>query len=260
MAAGLDFEVRTCRISLRACVPLEFPAPAANRFRGALGFQLPEELFRPSAEDGPSGLRDRPRPFTLRAHHLDGALLRAGEAFDLSLNLFYVDAAPFRDAFARLPWVEVEGWTETRHALDLDAGREPAASLRVLFLTPTELKPPVPPGELPRFATLLARIRDRLSALRGFYGPGPLEIDHAAFTRAAEAVQAEGGELRHVSAGRHSARTGQTHPLGGFTGYVDYAGVPGEYVPWLEAAGYTGVGRQTVWGKGVIAMAPAPRS
>jgi hypothetical protein len=31
---------------------------------------------------------------------------------------------------------------------------------------------------------------------------------------------------------------------------VEYAGELGEFLPWLRAARWTGVGRQTVWGKG----------
>ncbi|MBI5086360.1 MAG: CRISPR system precrRNA processing endoribonuclease RAMP protein Cas6 [Acidobacteria bacterium] len=260
MAAGLDFHVRTCRITLRARVPLDLPAPASNRFRGALGFQLPEEVFRPSVQQGPSGMRDRPRPFSLRAHHLDGVSLQPGEPFELALNLFYADPAPFRDAFAHLPWVALADWSETLHQLYLEASGGPGglsqADLRIRFLTPTELKPPIPPGSLPPFATLLARACDRIAALRAFYGPGPLELDHAAFRAPAAGVATLGGRLGHVSAARASARTGQTHPLGGVTGFVDYAQVPGAYLPWLQAAAWTGVGRQTVWGNGVIAAEP----
>ncbi|MBI5280792.1 MAG: CRISPR system precrRNA processing endoribonuclease RAMP protein Cas6 [Candidatus Solibacter usitatus] len=254
MPAGLDFHVLTCRISLRARVPLDLPTPAANRFRGALGFQLPEEIFRPSAQEGPSGLHDRPRPFSLRAHHLDGLSLRPGQAFELSLNLFYADPSPFREAFARLAWAAPLDWSETYHHAGLAAEPGPPFDLRVRFLTPTELKPPVPPGSLPPFATLLARACDRISALRAFYGPGPLDVDHAALRAPAGAVDTLGGDLRHAAAARLSARTGQTHPLGGFTGHVDYAQVPNAFLPWLQAAAFTGVGRQTVWGNGIIAV------
>lgn len=41
-----------------------------------------------------------------------------------------------------------------------------------------------------------------------------------------------------------------SHPLGGVTGWVEYEGELGEFLPYLRAATYTGVGRQTVWGHG----------
>ncbi len=57
---------------------------------------------------------------------------------------------------------------------------------------------------------------------------------------------------RHVEVERSSRATGQTHSLGGFTGVAEYSGELGEFLPYLEIARYTGVGRQTVWGKGEI--------
>ena len=59
--------------------------------------------------------------------------------------------------------------------------------------------------------------------------------------------------VRHVAIERRSSRTGQTHPLGGFIGNAKYHGDLSEFVPYLRAAEWTGVGRQTVWGKGEIA-------
>ncbi len=60
-------------------------------------------------------------------------------------------------------------------------------------------------------------------------------------------------ELDQVSVERVSGRTGQRHSLGGFIGIVEYEGDLGEFVPYLEIARWTGVGRHTVWGKGEIA-------
>jgi hypothetical protein len=42
------------------------------------------------------------------------------------------------------------------------------------------------------------------------------------------------------------------HPLGGFTGSAEYEGDLAEFLPWLRAARWVGVGRQTVWGKGDV--------
>jgi hypothetical protein len=68
----------------------------------------------------------------------------------------------------------------------------------------------------------------------------------------AAAVRITHCALERVSLDRHSSRTGQTHPLGGFVGEVRYAGEVGEFVPYLRAGQWTGVGRQTVWGKGAF--------
>ena len=121
--------------------------------------------------------------------------------------------------------------------------------IRVRFLTPTELKG----ASRPCFHVLLARIRDRVSTLRAMYQGGPIEVDFKALKERAALVQMTRCEIEHVEAERTSRRTGQTHSLGGFVGIAEYEGDLGEFVPYLEAAGWTGVGRQTVWGKGQIA-------
>jgi len=258
MQPGLDLELLACRLTFRARRPLLFPPPASNRFRGAMGFELPESLFRPKSADGPSGLQDRPRPFTLRAEHLDGTQVLQGDVFELGLNLFLPDPVPFYQALAALEWAEMLTFLPVPVTLPLaEPGplAEPApvqGRIRVRFATMTELKPPLPRGTLPPFEILISRLRDRISALRTFYGPGPLDLDFAAFAERAASVRTAGGALVWHDAERRSLRTGQTHPLSGFTGYVDYEGELAEFIPWLRAGEHTGVGRQTVWGKGVL--------
>ena len=59
-------------------------------------------------------------------------------------------------------------------------------------------------------------------------------------------------DLNWEYAARKSTRTKRTHPLGGFTGEVEYQGDLAEFLPWLHAGRWVGVGRQTVWGKGEL--------
>ena len=61
-------------------------------------------------------------------------------------------------------------------------------------------------------------------------------------------------DIQHVEASRRSARTGQIHSLGGFVGEAEYRGALTEFVPYLRAAHWTGVGRQTAWGKGELTL------
>jgi hypothetical protein len=96
------------------------------------------------------------------------------------------------------------------------------------------------------------RIRDRLSTLSNLYGAGPLAIDFRAFRHRAALVDTTSCDLTHFDALRKSSRTRQVHPIGGFVGEVEYEGELAEFVPYLNAARWTGVGRQTVWGKGEI--------
>ncbi len=117
------------------------------------------------------------------------------------------------------------------------------------FVTPTELKGSDSPAA---FATLFSRIRDRISTLRALYGPGPLEIEFRDMAERAACVEMPRCELQWERVERRSSRTGQSHSLGGFLGEAEYSGDLAEFLPYLDAARWTGVGRQTVWGKGEI--------
>ncbi len=247
------------RLRLVACEPIHLPAgESANLLRGGFGKALrradPDayaRYFAPTSPQGPSGLRDLPRPFVFRAAHLDGVRIASGEAFEIGINLFEIRDRPieiFRDALCamlRARFASMEGAELLR--LPLAAG-SPVEGVRVRFVTPTELKGAADPN----FGVLFARIRDRVSTLRALFGAGPLDIDFKAMGERAQRVRTIRSDLRHVDAERFSRSTGQRHPLGGFIGTVEYEGELAEFVPYLEAARWTGVGRQTVWGKGEI--------
>lgn len=260
MSAGNDLNVTVCRATMRAADRLCFPAQASNSLRGVLGFALDKSVFRPVLESGPSGYKDPPRPFVLHASHLNGVIVEPGESFEIDLAVFYVGAQPFRDALGSL-----RGWSlgetsllrfEARNlTFDLSPRDDSAGAIQVRFLTPTELKGHSGDGP-PDFITLMARLRDRIGSLRAIYGPGPLDIDFKSFLDLAAEVRLVEGRVEHTSGARRSARTGQTHPLGGFTGFAEYQGDFRAYMPYLEAGGLTCVGRQTVWGHGRIAVNP----
>ncbi len=257
------FRVRLLRLPFTVQRPIHFPAAfAANVFRGALGTRLPRKFFAPpSALNAPSGLAEPPRPFVLRARHLDGLILAEGETFLLQLNLFapFADAIvpAFREAHPFHGAVRLTGApSETELTLSLAPGEE-TCTARVLFLTPTELKHEDGLASVPHFAILFARAVSRLRTLAALYGK-PLTLDFESLAEQANRVELVQHSLTHEWAERVSTRTGQTHPLGGFTGHADYQGDLRELLPILHAAQYTGVGRQTVWGKGEIQVASQP--
>lgn len=243
---------------------LSFPSSAAVPIRGALGFCLPAEIFRPHRDSGPSGLRDTPRPFVLRVRHLNGRSFEPGESFEIGVNLFAPSLLPaFQDGLrdfaasglgpGRVP-LEEEGLEVVEESFNL-ASAEPAKQLEVSFVSPIEMKGWDGQGS-PSFEILAARVRDRVSAMCTLYGPGEAGLDYRGLAERARAVRSVSGDLTCVRSNRTSSRTGQTHPLSGFTGSVRYEGELSEFVPLLRAACCTGVGRQTVWGHGEIAIHP----
>jgi hypothetical protein len=254
------FDLLPLRLDFTAHDTLHFPpGKAANLLRGAFGMALDPALFSPKLAEGPSGLADPPRPFVFRCRHLDGVTVRAGAHFHFHLNLFLPsarDAVVEAFAGAIRERAELQNASGDVVAVDL-APQAPASRVRVEFLTPAELKQDGRVVDRPEFAVLFARIRDRVSALRALYGPGPLEIDFAAMGARAAAVAMTACDLRPVDVERRSSRTGQTHPIGGCVGSAVYEGELGEFLPYLDAARWTGVGRQAVWGKGEIAVASA---
>jgi hypothetical protein len=245
-------------------------------------------IFEPRLSgQGPSGFSDWPRPFVFRAHHLDGHRVAPGEWFYFDLHLFDLREPPLvhfvrsfeqlaleglglgrgRAALARVELLDARGRPGGRLYEDgafLASGQPPHLSLdlspdavavsRILvrFITPTELKSGTTLAARPEFPVLFARIRDRLSSLRALYGPGPLTIDFKAMGERASLVKTSRLDIRRIPVTRRSTKTGQTHPLGGFTGEAEYEGELAEFLPYLRAARWTGVGRQTVWGKGAV--------
>jgi hypothetical protein len=274
----MRFEFYPLRLEFTAREALYFPpGRAANTLRGALGTALAGSVFVPTAPAGsPSGLADPPRPFVFRARHLDARAVQPGETFHFDLHVFTREFEPFIDAFADLA---EQGIGPGRGKARLDRVRRLAAcgapeqvlpdidpvsldldpvplafpGIRVEFLTPTELKHEGRIATRPEFPILFARIRDRIGTLRSLYGEGPLEMDFQAIGTRAAAVAMTRCETSQVEVTRRSTRTGQSHGIGGFVGFAEYEGDLAEFLPWLEAARWTGVGRQSVWGKGEIA-------
>jgi hypothetical protein len=304
----LTFELFAFRFRFRALESLYFPpGKAGNVIRGTLGRLFRKfvcapgcpgsrtcgqrtvcayaRLFEPTAiAEGPSGLADWPRPFVIRAAHLDGRRFRPQEQFHFDLNVFEMrdPALPyFTFSFSQLMRGGLGpggGAAEliSVHSLDragqlgvqvfdgqiisqpqpltlsLEPEGSPVYRVRIQFLTPTELKAAGGIVSEPEFAVLFARIRDRINTLRQIYGQGALPIDFVARGRRARAVKLVQSDVRWETYERRSGKTGQRHSLSGFVGWAEYEGDLTEFIPYLRAAYWTGVGRQTTWGKGHV--------
>ena len=267
----MTFFLCRVRFHCQAIDSLRFPPyKAANLLRGALGTILPASVFAPKAgRTGPSGLEDQPRPFVFRAAHLDGTSISPGQPFHFDLNVFdqllevrgqlveAVTGIVRRGIGPGRGRAELLDVTSEPIELRLCADPAPVPRITVRFVTPTELKDGGRIVTQPEFGILFARARDRISSLRAFYGPRPLDIDFRALGERAAQVRMTRCEIRIIDVQRRSSRTGQIHSLGGFVGEAGYEGALAEFVPFLEAAQFTGVGRQTVWGKGQLEICRA---
>jgi hypothetical protein len=290
-----NFEFFRFRFHFQALDPIHFPAgKSGNIIRGALGMILRDtsprayrHLFAPGngSAPAPSGLADWPRPFVLRASLLDSSTVPPGGLFAFDVHVFDLRAPAldyFRHAFAqfgsqgigpghgraRLEQVQQINLQDRAEpdtggpalAVDLAPDLTAPSCVPVRFLTPTELKYGGALARRPEFPALFGRLRDRISTLRMLYGAGPLDLDFCGMGERAETIRLSHCELKWETVARKSGRTGQVHPLGGFTGEARYEGDLAEFLPWLRAARWVGVGRQTVWGKGdVRVMDPEAR-
>jgi hypothetical protein len=222
--------------------PVQFTfASPANLLRGKLGKLLHhtnkdayDRIFAPRLVSGPSGIKDPPRPFVLRPPDTINIFERAA--------IIEIEAA-FPGQTRQLPPIEC--------SVDTSAC---ATRLQVEFLTPTEIKAEGRVLREPLFEPLFARARDRVGALCALYQQALPDIDYAALGERAKSVVMTRCDIRRVDLWRQSRRTGQTHSLGGFIGTAEYKGDLTDFLPWLRAAQYTGVGRLTVWGNGWIRL------
>lgn len=300
-----DFAVYAWRFHFVAQAEIAFPQrKAANTIRGAFGLAIRKlscrgdcpgaahcpvrrtcpyaRIFEPraSAGSGPSGLADWPRPFVLRAVHLDGTAVRTGDGFHFDLHVF-MRAEPefgtFREAFREVgrqgigpqqgaahldsvSWLNSDSEPTPKREPILTPIRElqplPVHRVRLTFLTPTELKGNEGLCHLPDFSTVFARARDRVATLSTLYGAGPLALDFKGLGERSNFIRMKHHDIRTIEAERRSSRTGQLHQIGGFVGVAEYEGEVTEFLPILRAARWTGIGRQTVWGKGDIRCTP----
>jgi len=251
-------------------------------------------LFEPGWRDGPSGFANAPRPFVIRAAALDGRRYSAGSDFRIDIHVFDVaepvleylvlsflelasegiGAGRGRIALRRVHAVSASGNPgalvyDDGHGLEPEANTKielplvategaPVRRVRIRLVTPTELKSGGEVLESLPFRAVFARARDRVCTLASLYRDplAGLDYDFRALGRRAAGVETVSTDLRWVSAQRRSSRSGEVHPLGGLVGEVQYAGELAEFMPILRAAEWTGIGRQTVWGKGAIKVEP----
>lgn len=231
-------------------------AVGMNVLRGALGAalysrqSLYSKWFDPHWHEGPSGYRDAPRPFVLRA---------TAEGIDLITFEPSSSASELEDALQSAirsvtggTRIDVHPRTDLQLPLE---GPEKSGTLRIEFVTPLELKSK---GEIiaePRFPVLVERLAERVWVLGRLYQNWPEQSEVAHLIGKAQQVQSITHNWTRLEEQRHSARSAQLHSIGGFTGWAEYAGPLGQFLPLLEIGRWTGVGRQTVWGKGEIHVA-----
>ncbi len=261
----MPFRVSSVRFKFEGAGKFQPPAGGeTDLFRGALGAELRSSSeiygrwFDPRWPDGPSGLRDAPRPFVLS---WAGAEDSKSDVFALELTLF--ETVPLLEVIEPAMKAAIERrtgasriWIEHKTSvLDLPFEKPQPGEcdrLRLHFLTPIELKSSGKVLCEPDFPVLIERLAERVWALGRLYQHWRPDFDVRPWLETAKGVRRTDWEWHRSDWHRRSARSGAVHSVGGYTGWADYEGSLGAIVPLLEIGRWTGVGRQTVWGKGRI--------
>jgi len=192
--------------------------------------------------------------------------IRAGQDFCADLILFDTIAPPWTKLAEAFEVVGKEGLGASRGRAKLKflappeplrfpiRGPDRRGRIWVRFVTPAELKGEGDVSSKPGFDILIHRLAERIWALGCLYQGWPPEWDYRDLLDLGRTVRLVNWKWNRTETLRRSSRTGQTHPIGGFTGWAEYEGQVGAFLPLLEIGRWTGVGRQTVWGKGEICV------
>ena len=237
---------------LSSSLPTSQPT-LTNLLRGALGAalysrqSLYSKWFDPHWREGPSGYRNAPRPFVLRPTAAGINLITFEPGFSTSELDDTLQAAIH----------SVTGGTQVqvhpRADLQLPLrGCDKSGRLRLEFVTPVELKSKGRIAAKPRFPVLIDRLVERIWTLGRLYQNWPEQAELTHLISEAHQVEVVAHNWMRLEGQRRSARSAQLHSIGGFTGWAEYSGPIGQFLPLLEIGRWTGVGRQTVWGKGEI--------
>lgn len=309
MADLLPLTVAGLRFHMRVRRSVHFPeAKAANILRSALGVAMkrvhcstfPEngcqtvescphaqsclysKIFAPRApENWPSGFQDLPRPFVLRASHLNGTTFPPASTFDFDLYLLStlpsvyralgsalasLSSSPFGPGDGAILLARVDNLGEDQQpalpfdgknlikidlALHGNTGKYTTEKLQIRFLSPIDLRTKGRTIHEPDFKILFARLRERLLMLSRLYHKGEFGVGEDLLNLASEVRLIHwSGESQSVQ--RHSRTQDRAHDIGGITGTATYEGPIQPFLPWLKSAQWTGLGKHAVWGNGQI--------
>ena len=243
----------------------------------------------PEEADRLSNYADLPQPFVLATPDRATPGFEAGERFDLRLvllgsaaqhlPLFLMSLRNLADEGigpARAPFEIVEvashrpglpdervyerGSSRVRpvqrpfRSQDLVVdGDSERSSLRLRFVTPAEIKDNGQVVNKPRFGPWFRRLRDRANSLAAFFGSGAFDVDFKALGELANSVRLTEHRTDFGSRQRSSSRTGQTHPLAGFSGEASYEGEAlGVFMPFVRLAEWMSVGKHATFGQGRV--------
>ena len=106
-------------------------------------------------------------------------------------------------------------------------------------------------ADLPFHVLVRAMLR-RISSLCVCYGDGEPDLDYKGLVKRADDIGTDASKLGWYDWRRYSFRQDKSMLMGGITGYVDYEGKIGEFMPFIDFCQRAHIGKQTTFGLGKI--------
>lgn len=100
------------------------------------------------------------------------------------------------------------------------------------------------------FHVLIRSLLRRISGLFASFGNGEPDLDYKGLVERAQLVHTRHSRLRWLDNKRFSSRQDREMLVGGLTGFCEYEGTLGEFIPLLELGQLLRVGKQTTFGLG----------
>jgi len=138
-----------------------------------------------------------------------------------------------------------------KEAVCIDIAPINVSQLKVEFITPFRLRVGGREARRVTFCDLIRAAIRRLSIMTHFYGSPLAEaLDTSELLRGCDDVKAVADDTEWFEFGRYSGRQKRKVPMGGLIGNMSFGGNLSKYLPLLELAQVTNLGKATSFGFG----------
>ena len=226
---------------------------------------LYEEMFKPEMADPfMERYNDVPKPFVLNPFLMKKKLYKAGDFFDLGINLFChfsqceeIITQAFCE-MGRLGFAGGEAPFEVKEAEIMRCPEKilfnPGKKIMLDFYSPLQIREQGKYVKNPPFSSIFRRIYGRIKTIAYFYENEELEEDMADIFGLLPEIKTVSSQLRKTEYSFRTPKENSKQRFDGLKGKIIYE-FPSEnaamlFMPWLSKGMYLHIGKSTSWGMG----------
>lgn len=226
---------------------------------------LYEEMFKPEMADPfMERYNDVPKPFVLNPFLMKKRLYKAGDYFDLGINLFCHFAQCeeiITETFKEMGQLGFAGGKAPFDVKEAEIIRcpekqifNPGRKIELDFYSPLQIREHGKYVRKPSFASVFRRIYGRIRTIAYFYENEELEDDMSALFEILPQVKTASCRMTKTDYCFRVSQNGAKQRFDGQEGKIVYE-FPSEkdlnmFVPWLSKGMYLNLGKMTSWGMG----------